>query len=213
MKTTFAILLLLAATGARATLIVSQTFSPGATIPSGNPAGVAEAGNFTAAGAGDQVLSITVGLNISGGYNGNLYAYLVAPNGRLVTLMNQPGVGVDGFGAASSGMNITLSDASSTSIQSLTGGYGTSLSGTYQADQALASFGSSSANGTWEIYFANLRSGGGDPVLNSFTLNIEVVPEPVNVALGVFVVALLILSGVRRVRRGHTTGVIGLQQH
>jgi hypothetical protein len=65
----------------------------------------------------------------------------------------------------------------------------------------LGTFNNSLANGTWEIYFANLRSGGGNPVLNSFTLNIEVIPEPVNAALGVFVVTLLILSEVRRAVR------------
>ena len=159
------------------------------------------AGNFTAANTSDHVLGITVGLNISGGYNGSLYAYLVAPNGTLVTLMNQPGVSVDWFGAESSGMNITLSDTGGSSIQNVTGGYGTTLTGTYQADQTLGTFNNSLANGTWEIYFANLRSGGGDPVLNSFTLNIDVVPEPVNVALGVFLAVLLGWMGFRRVVR------------
>jgi hypothetical protein len=208
-KTILTTLFLLAATWAQAVLTVSQTFSPGVTIPAGNPVGVVEAGTFTAAGAGNQVLGITVGLNISGGYNGSLYAYLVAPNGTLVTLMNQPGVGVDGFGAVSSSMNITLSDTGGTSIQDVTGGYGTTLTGTYQADQTLGTFGNSSANGTWEIYFANLRSGGGDPVLNSFTLNIEVVPEPVTQALVICLALLLGWKGFRRVvravraKRGH----------
>jgi len=200
-KTILTTLFLLAATWAQAVLTVSQTFSPGVTIPAGNPVGVVAAGTFTAADAGNQVLGITVGLNISGGYNGSLYGYLVAPNGTLVTLMNQPGVGVDGFGAASSGMNITLSDTGGTSIQNVTGGYGTSLTGTYQADQTLGTFGNSSANGTWEIYFANLASGGGDPVLNSFTLNIEVVPEPVTQALVICLALLLGWKGFRRVVR------------
>ena len=125
-----------------------------------------------------------VDLNISGGYNGSLAAYLVAPNGTVVMLMSQPGVSVDGFGDSSSGMNITLSDAGSTSIQSLTGGSGT-LTGIYQADQMLGTFNNSVANGAWEIYFTDLASGGGNPVLNSFTLDIEV-PEPVLPALLAF---------------------------
>jgi len=32
-----------------------------------------------------------VNLSVSGSYNGNLYAYLVAPNGTLVLLLNRPG--------------------------------------------------------------------------------------------------------------------------
>ena len=177
--------LLLAATCAQATLTwVSQTFTSGVTIPAGNPVGVEATGNFTEAAPGGAVLGITVDLNISGGYNGSLAAYLVAPNGTTVMLLNQPGVSVDGFGASSSGMNITLSDAGSSSIQSVTGGAGT-LTGIYQADQALGTFNNSVADGAWEIYFTDLASGGGSPVLNSFTLDIEV-PEPVLPALLVF---------------------------
>ena len=201
MKMFLTIMCLLTATWARAVLTVSQTFSPGVTIPAGNPVGVAVSGNFTAASAGDRVLGISVGLNISGGYNGSLYAYLVAPNGTLVTLMNQPGASVDWFGAESSGMNITLSDTGGSSIQNVTGGYGTTLTGTYQADQTLGTFGNSSANGIWTIYFASQESGGGNAVLNSYTLNIEIIPEPVNVALVIFLVVLLVGTGFRRVAR------------
>ena len=191
MKMILTIMCLLTATCARAVLTVSQTFSPGVTIPAGNPVGVVAAGNFTAAGAGDHVLGITVGLDISGGYNGSLCGYLVAPNGTLVRLMNKPGASVDWFGAESSGMNITLSDTGGSSIQNVTGGYGTTLTGTYQADQTLGTFGNSSANGIWTIYFTSQVSGGGNAVLNSFTLNVEVVPEPANVALVIFLAVLL----------------------
>jgi subtilisin-like proprotein convertase family protein len=157
------------------------------TIPAGNPVGVESTGIFTAAPAGDVVVGISVDLNISGGYNGNLAAYLVAPNGTVVMLMDQPGVSVDGFGASSSGMNLTLSDAGSTSIQSVTGGAGL-LTGIYQADQTLGTFNNTVANGAWELYFADLASGGGNPVLNSWSLDLGVtpVPEPVLLALLVF---------------------------
>ena len=117
------------------------------------------------------------------------------------TLMNQPGASVDWFGAESSGMNITLSDTGGSSIQNVTGGYGTTLTGTYQADQTLGTFNNSLANGTWEIYFASQESGGGNAVLNSYTLNIEIIPEPVNVALVIFLVVLLVGTGFRRVAR------------
>ncbi|HUB86684.1 MAG TPA: proprotein convertase P-domain-containing protein [Verrucomicrobiae bacterium] len=205
MKTILTTLFLLTAFRAQATLTVSQTFSPGVTIPNGNPVGVEASGNFTAAGAGQHVLGITVNLNITGGYNGSLYAYLVAPNGTLVTLMNEPGTSVDGFGAESSGMNLTLSDAGATSIQNVTGGYGTILTGTYQADQTMGTFNNSSANGTWEIFFADLQSGGGNPFLNSFTLNITV-PEPETQALVVFAILLAGWAGFRRlrIRRGQS---------
>ena len=88
-----------------------------------------------------------VGLNIYGGYDGNLYAFLVAPNG---TLMNQPGVGVDGFGAKSSEMFVTVSATGGTSIQSQRGGFATSLGGTYQVG----------------IFFSDLAAGGDGATLS-----------------------------------------------
>lgn len=165
---------------------LDSTFS-GGPIPDGNPAGVTFVGTVNNIPAGFTVSGLTVGLNISGGYNGDLYAYLVAPNGTLVVLLNQPGVsGSNPFGASGAGMNITLQDATSVngSIQSETSG--SVLSGSYNAAGTLVSFNGSVADGTWTLYFADLSSGGGTSTLNSWSLNIEAVPEPVNVALGIF---------------------------
>lgn len=202
--------LVLAALGARADVI--QTFSPDETIPEGNPVGVVDSESFTAAPAGGAVGGILVTLVTTGGYNGDLYAYLVAPNGTTVTLMDQPGTAVDGFGAESSGMDLTLSDAGSSSIQNVTGGAGTTLTGTYDADQTLGTFGNSPADGTWDIYFADVGSGGGSPVLDSWTLDIDVVPEPVNTALIFFLGLLLGWAGLRRLlqaARGNAIAATG----
>jgi subtilisin-like proprotein convertase family protein len=212
MKMTLILAGLLAVIPARAGVLLSQTFSPAVVIPEGNPVGVEASGTYTmGSGANGLVVGgITVGLNVSGGYNGDLVAYLVAPNGTMVTLMSQPGMGVDGFGAASSGMNLTLDDTAGSSIQSVTGGYGTSLTGTYQADGTLGTFDGSSANGTWDIYFADVDSGGGSPTLNSFTLNIELVPEPVKTSLWIFWALLLAGAGWKwlwKLRRKMKTAV------
>lgn len=197
MKNILITALLLAAIGARADVI--QTFTPDLTIPEGNPVGVVDSESFTLAVAGGLVGSVQVGLTTSGGYNGDLYAYLVAPNGSMVVLMNQPGTTVDPFGAQSSGMNLTLSDDGATSIQSVTGGAGTTLTGTYQADSALVTFDNSPVNGEWSLYFADLGSGGGSPVLDSWSLDVDVVPEPENAALVVFLIILLIAAVCRRI--------------
>ena len=198
MKTILTTALLLAAAGARAGVDVSQTFTPDLTIPEGDPSGVVDSEAFTLGITGGLVGGLSVDLVTSGGYNGDLYAYLVAPNGTTVTLMNQPGMTVDGFGAQSSGMNITLADTAGSSIQNVTGGAGTSLSGTFQADGTLAAFDGSAANGTWNLYFADLNSGGGSPVLDSWTLDVDVVPEPVNAALAVSLGVALAVAGLRR---------------
>ena len=87
------------------------------TIYDGNPASVtANTMDLSSAGLGSSLSSLTVTLNISGGMNNGLYAYLVGPGpagSTTVILMNQPGYAVDGFGATGAGMNITLSGTGS----------------------------------------------------------------------------------------------------
>jgi len=167
-----------------------ETFSSGRSvgpIPDGNPVGVTFVGTVSDIPAGFTVSGLTVNLNISGGYNGDLYAYLMAPNGTAVVLLNQPGVSDSNpFGASGAGMNITLQDATSVhgSIQSETSG--SVLSGSYNAAGTLVSFNGSVADGTWTLYFADLSSGGGTSTLDSWSLDITAVPEPGSVALGIF---------------------------
>jgi len=199
MKTTTLMVLaaaLLAAGAARATLY-TETFNPGAAIPQGSPVGVAFSGVVGDIPAGMNVSGLTVGLNLSGGYNGGLYAYLVSPNGTLVTLMNQPGAAVNGFGASGAGMNISLQDAATANgnIQNVTSG--SALSGAYNAAGSLSGFNGSAADGTWTLYFADLASGGGTSTLNSWTLDITAaVPEPVTPALAVFLGLVVLRWGL-----------------
>ena len=165
------------------------------TIYDGNPAYVI--GNtMTLSSLGSSLTGLTVTLNVSGGNNSGLYAYLVH-GGTTVTLMNQPGVGVNGFGAYGAGMNLTLQDgyAANGSIQNTTSSAG--LSGTYNAASSLAGFNPVDPNGMWTLYFADTIAGGGDATLNGWSLNITTVPEPVNVALGVFG-GLLVVGGFVR---------------
>ena len=191
-RTLIILTLLLTAVWAQATLY------PVGIIPDGSPVGVVFSGSVSGQPAGSTVSGLTVDLTITGGYNGDLYAYLIAPNGTLVVLMNQPGVAVNGFGASGAGMNITLSDAGSTSIQSVTTG-ADNFTGTYQAAGTLSSFNGSQANGNWTLFFADLSSGGGQSSLTGWSLNLTVVPEPVEMALGLFAAMLLTLAVLKRV--------------
>ncbi len=177
---------------------IVENFSSGGTIPDGSPLGATFGGTVSDL-SGEKVGSLTVSLNISGGYNGNLYAYLVAPNGTMVQLMNMPGVSSSTpFGNAGAGMNITLQDGA-TAITA-----GSNLSGgTYAAAGSLLNFSGSTANGTWELYFADEVNGGGSgpSVLNSWSLDIEPVPEPVNTALGIFGGSIGAVVVVRSLRK------------
>jgi len=155
-------------------------------IPEGNPVGVAFSGSVSDAG-GNAVGVLTVTLNMSGGYNGFLYSYLVAPNGMMTLLLNQPGVtGSNPFGYSGSGLNVTLSDAGGSSIQTTTEPAGVPFTGTYQAAGSLANLAGVSADGTWTLFVANLSSGAGPAELNSWSLGITPVPEPVGTALWMF---------------------------
>lgn len=161
-----------------------------ATILDGNPANLTvNSMNLSAYATGNNwsLATLTVTLNISGGNNNGLYAYLVGPNGSTtVTLMNQPGYAVDGFGATGAGMNITLQDAATAqgSIQYTVSG--SALSGAYNAAGTLSDFNGLNPNGTWTLYFADTLAGGGNATLNGWSLNVDAVPEPVNMALGIF---------------------------
>lgn len=187
-------------------------------IPDGSLAGVSSQINVSGETA---VLSdITVTLNLSGGYNGDLYAYL-SYGGVLVPLLNRIGVSSGNpFGASGGGMSVTLSDSGSVNIHAAGNGV---LSGTYMADGENISptssagsfnanggsitldttFGGMNANGEWTLFFADVSAGGGTSTLNSWSIDITAVPEPVNVALGIFagVFLVVILARSQRVRR------------
>jgi hypothetical protein len=79
-------------------------------IPDNTPAGVAYAVNFGATGLNTSDISVT--LNLSGGYNGDIYAYL-SHGGQIAVLLNQ----INGTAASGSGFNITLVEGTANSIQ------------------------------------------------------------------------------------------------
>jgi hypothetical protein len=83
------------------------TATPGKAIPVGNPTGVSVQFNVT--GSTGVVSDVQVNLGITGGFNGNLYAYLTGPQGQMAVLLNRVGVtGSNPFGYSDAGFNITL---------------------------------------------------------------------------------------------------------
>ena len=174
------------------------------TIRDANPFGVTS--SILVSGEGNSLTSVTVTLNVSGGYNGDLYAYLNY-HGTLVTLLNRVGTGSGNpiqstFGFSTTGFNnVTLSDtATGGSIHNVENP-GSLPAFSYTPDGgSLASFKDSNPNGTWNLFFAD-ESGGNTSTLMGWSLNITAVPEPVNVTLGCFLAILLVLSRVRHIWR------------
>jgi subtilisin-like proprotein convertase family protein len=205
MKKQIGILMLVLTTlVSRADMTNSVATSPNTPIPDGNPVGLVSTLNLS--GMTGVSSNITVALNITGGFNGDLYAYLVAPTGGLVVLLNRVGLSsTNTFGASDSGFNISLNAAFANNIhdyQSISGytsllnGGGQITSG-WQPDQRLISPDSATSlfdtapdgtgnlsslygldpNGLWTLYVADLTSGG-QSTLVSWGLTVVTVPEP-----------------------------------
>ena len=192
----------------------SFTFPVNEAVPDGNPSGLALTPDLT--GVGGIITNLTVSLDISGGYNGDLYAYLRGPNGGFAVLLNRFGVtSGDASGYSDTGFDVTFADSAAANIhfyQSLAydlNGNG-QLTGTWQPDgraidplsspslfdttpptALLNSFDGTDPEGTWTLFLADLSSGGQSTVVN-WSLNFETVPEPSAWALlgiGIFLAA------------------------
>ena len=188
-------------------------------IPDGSPAGVYS--QITISGVNDSLSDIAVSLNVSGGYNGDLYAYL-SYNGALALLLNRVGVSSGNpFGSSDSGFDITLVSSGCGNVHAASAGGGV-LSGRYVADgQNMdplsvesdfkanggsttldGTFQNMNPNGTWTLFFADVSAGGGTATLNGWSLDVTAVPEPLNAALGIFagLFAIVVLAQSRPVR-------------
>jgi subtilisin-like proprotein convertase family protein len=201
---------------------LSVTNTPNAAVPDANPAGLASALNVS--GMSGVTAGLTVALNITGGFNGDLYAYLLSPQGSLVVLFNRVGISSgNSFGYGNTGFNVTLDSAAVNNIHTYqSGSYslngGGQLTGTWAPDSrtidplaapsafdaaptgsTLANLDGASPNGDWTLFIADL-SGGGQSTLVSWGLTIVTVPEPqTNTLLGGGLAAFWMLA--RKLRK------------
>ena len=197
--------------------IYTYTSSPGEVIPdyniiTGTPGEWAD--QITVGDQPGLVLSdVTLTLNVSGGWNGDLYAYLsytpVTGSSSLLTLMNRPGHLASTYGYGDAGFNGTILRDTVTlgNIESYGGNGGAALGAVaYKpndgTDSFASQFGGKDANGTWTLYFADLEGASESTVL-SWSLNLDVIPEPTHIALGIFG-GVLALGGL--VRSGRLRG-------
>lgn len=199
--------LLLSAVSAPGALFYSGTnpLSPGnadinLAIPDGNPTGISS--SITTSGLDLAFSSVTVTINLTGGFNGDLVAYLSYGNSSAVLLNRIGQTEADRFGSATAGFtSFTFADAGNSGLHAITGAAGNPLGGTYQPDgpsfqTALSGVGN--PNGEWTLYFADLASGGNNgSTLVNWNVGVFAVPEPINVALGIFAVGFIGLRAVR----------------
>ena len=128
--------------------------------------------------------SLAVNLQLSGGWNGDLYAYLVHSSGFTVLLDR---IGAGPFGDSHAGMNVTFVD-NGTAFGTTQGDINLyagvpNPSGLWNPDNlgagggSLTSFLSTSPNGTWSLFIADL-SGGGVSTVSSWGLQMDIVAVP-----------------------------------
>jgi MYXO-CTERM domain-containing protein len=191
MKTTALLtLVLLTAGSATAATVVTETFSMSTSsiIPDGNLSGLVQVINPTTSITNVDLITIT--LNTTGGWNGDLYAYLWH-NGTLSVMVNRPGrTSANPLGSATSGMTLTLADSATTDLHLASG----ALNGTFQPDgrdihptlaldtsprtDSLADFIGLPAAGDWRLFIADASSGD-EATLVSWSITLTgAIPEP-----------------------------------
>ena len=102
------------------------------TVPDNAPTGLV---SVIPVSSNEQVVSVELQLNITGGWNGDLYAY-VEHNGAISVLLNRPGrTAANLAGAASSGMSVIFSDDAPLDIHTaISNNFGDFVTGTFQPD-------------------------------------------------------------------------------
>lgn len=165
-------------------------------IPDNNANGVAYSFYINTPTA-ELISSVSVQLNIAGGWNGDLYSYLSHGNGFAVLLNRAGRTAANPGGSSASGMNVVLSDSGGTDIHSYSGG---TVNGSFAPDgrnvspyavvdtnprtAMLGSFNGLTTGGFWTLYFADVS-----PLATStlqgwtVTINTAPVPEPGTMAL------------------------------
>lgn len=202
-RLTFLAISLFVVTGAQGQAL-TNTFNftvTSSNVPDGNPVGLANSG--TISGVAGSITNIQVHLNITGGFNGDLYAYLAGPLGGFAVLLNRSGLTAGNpFGYADTGFNITLEDGNPNihgyQLGSPSYNGNGQLLGTWAPDGRninpqsagsvfdaastasglLNAFNNTIPNGSWTLFIADLSGGGGQSVLVSWGLTVVTVPEP-----------------------------------
>jgi subtilisin-like proprotein convertase family protein len=167
-------------------------------IPDGQPTGVADTRTLTFTNENFfEITNISVSLTIAGGYNGDLYGYLVHDDGFAVLFNREGRTTGNGPGYSHHGFNITLADTGKDLhfYQSFPFSLNNDgqLTGTWAPDgrnvdpgsvtenavpsALLGSFKGSNPNGTWTLFLADMDYGE-RATLVDWGLAITAVPEP-----------------------------------
>src|SRR6185436_15091260 len=206
----------------------SSGFANGGIVPDSNTTGWSDS-RTVSIGAFNSITDVNLRLTLSGGWNGDLYAYLVHDSGFTV-LLNRVGVTASSaFGYGDAGMSVTFNDQASQTVDfhlyRTAAGYNASqiqgltdwkpdgrnispLSSGATFDSTsptalLSSFNGINPNGSWTLFLSDL-SLGGQTTVTSWGLTIDgvlaAVPEPRSLVEG-SLAALVLAGGIFIYRR------------
>jgi subtilisin-like proprotein convertase family protein len=150
-------------------------FANGGIVPDNNLSGWADTRSLS--GLSGTISDISVNLHLTGGWNGDLYAYLVHGSGFTV-LLNRVGTPGQPFGYGDAGLNVTFTDSASVNIHNYGGGF--VPTGNYLADGAGFAGGNFlglDPNGSWSLFVADY-SAGGVTTVQSWGLQMDIVAVP-----------------------------------
>lgn len=193
----------------RAQTTETYTFATNRLVPDGNPSGLADVRTINSAIG--NIASVTVHLNMSGEFNGDLYGYLRHSSGFTVLLNRTGKTASNAPGYADSGLDVTFQNGAGNGdihlYQNVTvpaGGY--PLTGAWQPDgrnvdptnvtdtsprtTSLTNFNGLNAAGDWTLYLADLQSGGSNELTEwSLTIVGQSYPtltwaDPANIVYG-----------------------------
>ncbi|HVM46535.1 MAG TPA: PEP-CTERM sorting domain-containing protein [Candidatus Acidoferrum sp.] len=197
------------------------TFNVNEPIPDGSPFGLTFSTNLTLPSA--SLSNVTLTLDLKGGYNGDLYAYL-EHDGYVAVLLNRVGrTSANSLGYSDAGLSITLDDSAANDVhfyQNFSPGYNGSgqVVGTWQPDgravppsmvngtedrtNMLSGFNGQDAGGDWTLFIADLSTGG-QSVLQDWSLNLGVSPVPEPEAWVLAGLGMLGMAAAGRWRQEH----------
>lgn len=182
---------------ADAAVTVNDTFFVETAIPDNNGIGLSDTRRINSSIT--TITGINVHIVMSGGWAGDIYAYLSHGSGFSV-LLNRSGRSLaDVAGSGVSDFSVLFSDEADSDIHTAIPNSG-SVFGLFQPDAReadpndaldtsprtafLSSFNSLDANGDWTLYLADV-SAGDTMTLHGWSLSITGVPEPSSIALAV----------------------------
>ena len=204
----------------QAALSETYNFTVNDTVPDNNPSGLSDAQTIGSSSI-NEIADVQVTLHISGGFNGDLYCYVSHSSGFSVLLNRTGKTSSSAFGYADPGFDVTFNGTAANDVhlyQTFSPSFDGQgrLTGMWQPDArnvdpanvldtdsrtaTLSSFNGLNANGKWTLFVADLHSGAVSSV-DSWSLQITGVPEPVNVALLVFGGVFACAIGVRSLAR------------